>query len=143
MSTRRKSGNGTQFIGNFYTRLQSMDAVQDHIATVVHMSLRLLDQAEASVDHWVELAGIINVCGMAAIAEQNDEWYQALWAGGAALKSVKDRHERVKGRFVTSPAETQALRKALKYIEEEILPGMPIVDFLKHAKRVDEIQAKG
>lgn len=119
-----------------------MGGARKNLMLPMRMFREVLAAREGSEDHWRELAGLTNVCGLYAQERRDHEWLRALMAGAQALADVEARHNRVGGRWAATEPEVAALTTALNVMDCEILPAMLQADFERLATKLNAMAAE-
>lgn len=138
----RLSGKGIKHLSWFLSRYQDMSSAHDQLMLSMRLYRQALASADANEQTWVELAGLLNVCGMAAQARERDDWLLILSIAADAMRNIEDRHRRVGGRYVGTDTELRRLTEALNLIDSDMLPSMTMVEFAVYADRVNEMVGK-
>lgn len=133
MSTRRKPSS---LASSLLVRSHTMQEPRDQIMMQIHLFRNMLVEREGTEAMWGELAGIINVFGVYTQHHKLPE-FPLICAGADALRAVEARHNRVGGRWVASDAEIEPLTAAINAIDSDLMPTMPIVEFLRLATMIN------
>ena len=117
-------------------RRHRMDLPRDSIMLQIRMFRNMLAEREGTEAMWGELAGIINVFGVYTHHHRLPE-FRLIVAGADALRAVEARHNRVGGRWVAIDGEIEPLTLALNAIDHDLMPTMPIVEFVRIATAIN------
>mgnify|MGYP003576322101 CR=1 FL=1 len=144
MSTRRKRSNGSgfSFIASFLAREPDMGEHRHSMMLTTRLGRNMLETGDGTAEIWIEMAGVLNVCGLYATKKARADWIALLQKGGDAMREVEARHRRVGGRYAANAAETAAITAALNVMDVEILPAMPLIEFVHEAERVNRMNAE-
>ncbi len=137
----RSAKTPTNLAVGLLSRRHRMDQVRDSIMLQIRMFRNLIAGADATEDHWGELAGIINVFGVYTHHHKMAA-FGVICAGADALRAIEARHNRVGGRWAAIESETLALTAALNAIDDDLMPTMPIVEFVRIATAINAQAAR-
>lgn len=137
----RRASTPSNLVASTLARRHRMKQVRDSIMLQIRMFRQLLATADGTEEHWGELAGIINVFGVYTHHHKLPE-FKIICAGADALRAIEARHKRVGGRWVAIEPELDALTAALNAIDDDLMPTMPMVEFVRIATAINEAAAR-
>ena len=137
----RRASTPSNLVASTIARRHRMGQTRDAIMLQIRMFRNLIADAEATEDHWGELAGIINVFGVYTHHHKLPA-FRLICAGADALRAIEARHNLVGGRWAARVDEMDALTAALNAIDDDLMPTMPIVEFVRIATAINEAAAK-
>lgn len=124
----------------FLLRQDDMSRAHDKLMLPLRMFRDLLAMSEGCEQHWAEIAAMVNVVAMFGKIRERFEWTETLNATAGALIAIRDRNQRVGGRWAAIPAEAEAITAGINLIDFEILPQMQAVDFIQLAMLMNDME---
>lgn len=137
----RQPGKPSSLTSALLSRRHTMREPRDHIMLQIRMFRNMLVEREGTEEMWGELAGIINVFGVYTHHHKLPA-FPLIVAAADALRVIEARHNRVGGRWVAIDGEIGPLTLALEAIDHDLMPTMPIVEFVRIATAINASAAE-
>lgn len=130
----RKPAGLSNLANALLPRRFSMDIVRDRIMLQMRIFRNMIADREANEEMWSEVAALINVFGAYAHERRMRQPFLDLVAGADVMRAIEARHNRVGGRWAATDTEIGPLTVALETIDNELMPTMAMVDFVRLAE---------
>lgn len=126
-------------LSSLLNRRHNLSPVHDTFILPLRLIREALVAGEGKLEHWGEMAGMMNVCGLYAMEQRRDDWLHTIIPGADAMREIEARNARVGGRWVATEDEADALTVTINLIDETILKAMTTVDFIRLAQSTNRM----